>query len=90
MCFNKSLYFLVGSFPIHVGMYVHIHSFSLTKFIYQDILVYMYLKVLAKSVQIGLCKTTKRKDQLYISLLVSVWRIICENFNQNELILAEI
>ena len=30
------------------------------------------LKVLGKSV--GLCKTTKRKDQLYISLLVSVWR----------------
>ena len=29
------------------------------------------LKVLGKSV--GLCKTTKRKDQLYISLLVSVW-----------------
>ena len=28
------------------------------------------LKVLGKSV--GLCKTTKRKDQLYISLLVSV------------------
>ena len=46
------------------------------------------LKVLGKSV--GLCKTTKRKDQLYISLLVSVWRIICENFNPNGLILAEI
>ena len=29
------------------------------------------LKVLGKSV--GLCKTTKRKDQLYMSLLVSVW-----------------
>ena len=37
--------------------------------------VHMFtLKVLGKSV--GLCKTTKRKDQLYISLLVSVWRII--------------
>ena len=46
------------------------------------------LKVLGKSV--GLCKTTKRNDQLYISLLVSVWRIICENFNPNGLILAEI
>ena len=46
------------------------------------------LKVLGKSV--GLCKTTKRKDQLYISLLVSVWRIICENFNSNRVILAEI
>ena len=46
------------------------------------------LKVLGKSV--GLCKTTKRKDQLYISLIVSIWRIICENFNLNGLILAEI
>ena len=47
------------------------------------------LKVLGKSV--GLCKTSKRKDQLYISLLVFVWRIICENFNPNwnRLILAE-
>ena len=44
------------------------------------------LKVLGKSV--GLCKTTKRKGQLYISLLVSVWRIICDNFNPNGLILA--
>ena len=42
---------------------------------------------LGKSV--GLCKTSKRKDQLYISFLVSVWRIICENFNLNRLILAE-
>ena len=54
---------------------------------------YMYIisvliKELGKSVV--LCKTTKRKDQLYISLLVSVWRIICENFNPNGLILAEI
>ena len=47
-----------------------------------------HLKVLGKSV--GLCKTTKRKDQLYISLLGFVWRIICENFNPNGLILAEI
>ena len=39
---------------------------------------------------VGLCKTTKRKDQLYISFLVSVWRIICENLNPNGLILAEI
>ena len=46
------------------------------------------LKVLGKSV--GLRKTSKREDQLYISLLVSVWRIICENFNPNGLILAEI
>ena len=46
-------------------------------------------KVLGKSV--GLCKSTKRKDKLYISLLlVSVWRIICENFNPNGLVLAEI
>ena len=42
------------------------------------------LKVLGKSV--GLCKTSKRKDLLYISLPVSVWRIICENFNPNGLI----
>ena len=60
---------------------------------YQDIISYAYftsinLKVLGKSV--GLCKTTKKKDQLYISLLVSVWRIICENCNPNGLILAEI
>ena len=47
-----------------------------------------HLKVLGKSV--GLCKTSKWKDQLYISLRVSVWRIICENFNPNEVILAEI
>ena len=47
-----------------------------------------YFKGLGKSV--GLCKTTKRKDQLYISVLVFVWRIICENFNPNRLILAEI
>ena len=47
-----------------------------------------FLKVLGK--RVGLCKTTKRKDQLYSSLLVSVWRIICENFNPNGLILAEI
>ena len=54
-----------------------------------DYMMYTYiLKVLGKSV--GLCKTSKRKDQLYISLLVSVWRIICENFNPNGLILAEI
>ena len=46
------------------------------------------LKVLGMSV--GLCKTTKRTDQLYISLLVSVGRIICENFNPNGLTLAEI
>ena len=46
------------------------------------------LKVLGRSV--GLCKTTKRKDQLYITLLVSVWRIICEIFNPNGVILAEI
>ena len=49
---------------------------------------HLHLKVLGKSV--GLCKTSKRKDQLYISLLVSVWKIICENFNPNGLILAEI
>ena len=46
----------------------------------------LFLKVLGKSV--GLCKTTKRKDQLYIGLLVSVWRIICENFNPNGLIIS--
>ena len=46
------------------------------------------LEVLGKSV--GLCKTAKRKDQLYISLLVAVWKIICENFNPNGLILARI
>ena len=46
----------------------------------------LFLKVLGKSV--GWCKTSKRKDRLYISLLVFVWRIICENFNANGLILA--
>ena len=46
------------------------------------------LKVLGKTV--GLCKTTKRKDQLYIGILVSVCRTICENFNPNGLLLAEI
>ena len=50
--------------------------------------VYGNLKVLGK--RVGLFKTSKRKDQLYISYLVSVWRIICENFNPNGLILAEI
>ena len=40
------------------------------------------LKVLGKSV--GLCKTAKRKDQLYIRLLVSVLRIICENFSPTD------
>ena len=54
----------------------------------KEVLIVKNLKVLGKSV--GLCKTTKRKDQLYISLLASVWRIICENFNPNGLILAEI
>ena len=42
----------------------------------------VFLKVLGKSV--GLCKTTKRKDQLYISLLVSVWRIICRKFQPKQ------
>ena len=56
--------------------------------IYRKKICVQILKVLGKSV--GLCKTSKRKDQLYISLLVSVWRIICENFNPNGLILAEI
>ena len=46
------------------------------------------LKVLGKSV--GLCKTAERKDQLYIRLLVSVLRIICENFNPNGLLLARL
>ena len=46
------------------------------------------LKVLGKSV--GLCKSAKRKDQLYIRLLVSVLRIICENFNPNGLLLARL
>ena len=57
-------------------------------FISNQLLFYCWLKVLGKSVD--LCKTTKRKNQLYISLLVSVWRIICENFNPNGLILSEI
>ena len=46
------------------------------------------LKVLGHIV--GLCKTTKRKGKLFISLLVDLWRIICENFNPIWLILAEI
>ena len=54
----------------------------------KQLLKVCHLKVLGKSV--GLCKTAKRKDQLYISLLVSVWKIICENFNPNGLVLAEI
>ena len=49
------------------------------------VLSWKTLKVLGKSV--GLCKTSKRKDQLYISLLLSVWKIICENFNPNGLIM---
>ena len=49
---------------------------------------FVSLKLLGKSV--GLCKTAKRKDQLYIRLLVSVLRIICENFNPNGLILARL
>ena len=49
------------------------------EYIIADYTLICILKVLGKSV--GLCKTTKREDQLlYISLLVSVWRIICENF----------
>ena len=63
------------------------HFFNMTNVI-RWIKIKQMLKVLGKSV--GLCKSTKRKDQLYISLLVSVWRIICENFNPNGLILAEI
>ena len=59
-----------------------------SKVIVYCLTMFPLLKVLGKSV--GLCKTTKRKDQLYISLLVSVWRIICENFNPYGLILAEI
>ena len=46
------------------------------------------LKVLGKSV--GLYKTAKRKDQLYIRVLVSVLRIICENFKTNGLLLARL
>ena len=69
---------------VHVR--VHILGFCFPK----DSLVSStgYLKVLGKSV--GLCKSTKRMDQLYISLLVPVWKIICENFNPNGFILAEI
>ena len=37
---------------------------------------------------VGLCKTTKIKDQLYISFIVSVWTIICENVYPNGLILS--
>ena len=33
-----------------------------------------------------LVQNYKEKKQLYISLLVSVWRIICENFNPNQLL----
>ena len=62
--------------------------FSIKQKIKLSHLQILHLKVLGKSV--GLCKTTKRKDQLYISLLVSVWKIICENFNPNGPILAEI
>ena len=42
----------------------------------------MILKVLGKSA--CLCKTSKRKGQLYIGLLVYVWRISCENFDPTE------
>ena len=65
-----------------------IQLIHLVKMLIQPIFKGKSLKVLGKSV--GLCKTSKRKDQLYISLLVSVWRIICENFNPIGLILAEI
>ena len=54
----------------------------------RSIALHVALKVLGKSV--GLCKTSKKNYQLYISLIVSVWRIVCENFNPNGLILAEI
>ena len=44
-------------------------------------------KVLGKSV--GLCKTAKLdKDQLYIRLLGSVLRIICENFNPQRTLIS--
>ena len=69
--------------------YLHtMHLLTMVTSYYQASVHTMTLKVLGKSV--GLCKTTKRKDQLHISLLVSIWRIICENFNANGLILAEI
>ena len=62
---------------------------SYFQFLLASVIIYLIPHlVLGKSV--GLCKTSKRKDHLYISLLVSVWRIICENFNPNGLILAEI
>ena len=94
------LYHNAQSFPVLVQVILYIPNFpsteSLVSCISWKIIINermklktnMKLKVLGKSV--GLCKTTKRKDQLYISLLVSVWRIICENFNPNGLILAEI
>ena len=46
------------------------------------------LKVLGKSAAV--CKTTKRKDELYVSLLDYVWKIICENCNPISLILPKI
>ena len=53
-----------------------------------DWVVILCLKVLGKSV--GLCKTTKDKRSIVHQFTCSVWRIICENFNPNRLILAEI
>ena len=59
-----------------------VHEYNSIKFCIKQksILIFIFtiyqnyplaLKVLGKSV--GLCKTSKRKDQLYISVLVSVW-----------------
>ena len=70
------------NFPF--SLYTEIKTISY--FSYEN--VRLALKVLGKIV--GFCKTTKRKGQLYINLFVCVWRIICENFNPNGLILAEI
>ena len=44
-----------------------------------------FLKVLGK-ILLACAKLQREQDQLYISLLVSVWRIMCENLNQNGLI----
>ena len=49
------------------------------------------LKVLGKSVGFFVLQNYKEKGSIVHQFkLVSVWRIICENFNPNGLILAEI
>ena len=56
------------SFKLYRGWFEKFIGRLLKKELYHSNVTWHVLKVLGKSV--GLCKTTKRKDQLYISLLV--------------------